>query len=157
MVNNLKKTLKLVFVLVICQPILACVFDENRIIEKILAENEIKFHNLYNQEKFYEIYSEADNELKNKFTERQFVSYLEVVKNDVGNIESKPLVWIEDELRDGLKRIFVKRTTFSTFDLVSTKEAIYREKFEWKLIEDKAKLVSFTIEKICNKPCQLNL
>lgn len=151
------KIAKLFLILIFCTLFLNCAFDENRKIEKILAESEIKFHNLYNQNKFQEIYAHSDEKLKERFTEQQFTSYLEVAKNETGNIELKPLVWIDDEFKDGLKRIFFKRTGFSTFELVHTEKAIYREKFEWNLVGNDPKLVLFTIEKICNKPCQLNI
>jgi len=133
----------------------SCPFDENRKIEKILAESEVKFHDLYNQEKFQEIYFNSDIELKNKFTEQQFISYLEIFKNDTGEIELKPHVWINDELKDGIKRTLFTRIDFSTFELVHTNKAIFREKFDWKLRGEEAKLASFQIEKICNKPCRL--
>jgi len=135
----------------------SCPFDENRKIEKLLAESEIKFHNLYNQEKFQEIYAESDDELKNKFTEQQFVSYLEVSKNETGSIKAKPIVWIDDELKDGIKRVWFKRTKFSNVELTSTEKAIYRESFEWNLRDSEVKIASYKIEKLCNKPCQLNI
>ncbi len=151
------KFLKLILVLIFSIYLLGCAFEENREVEKKLTVSINNFHDLFNQEKFEQIYAEADEELKNKYTEQQFVSYLEVIKNDVGEIDVKPHVWIDDELKDGIKRVLFQRTRFSSFELVSTERAIYREKVDWKLIYSEPKLISFQIEKICNKPCQLNI
>ena len=150
------KTTKLILVLTLSICLFGCAFEENREVEKKLTNSVNNFHTLFNEEKFNQIYLEGDEELRNKFTKQQFVSYLEVFKNDVGEIKEKPHVWI-DELKDGIKRILFRRTKFSSFELVSTEKAIYREKFDWDLVKDEAKLVSFQIEKICNNPCQLNI
>ncbi len=148
---------KLFFIFIFFSFLSSCPFDDNRKIEKLLAESEIKFHSLYNQEKFQEIYEESDDELKNKFNEQQFISYLEVSKNETGNIETKPIVWIDDELKDRIKRVLFKRTRFFNVELTSTERAIYREKFEWNLMGNEVKIASYQIEKLCNKPCQLNI
>lgn len=151
------RTPKLILVLIFSIYLLGCAFEENQEIEKKLTDSVNNFHALLNQEKFEQIYLEGDDELKNKFTELQFVSHLEAIKNDVGEIKEESHVWIDDELKDGIKRILFRRTKFSSFELISTEKAIYREKFDWNLVENQAKLVSFQIEKICNKPCQLNI
>ncbi len=135
----------------------SCPFDDNRKIEKLLAESEIKFHDLFNQEKFQEIYAESDDELKNKFTEQQFTSYLEVLRSNFGEIKQKPHVWIEDELKDGVKRVLFKKTRFSHVELATTEKAIYREKFKWNLRNNEVKLASYEFEKICNKPCVITI
>ncbi len=121
---------KLFLVFIFLTFLSSCPFDDNRKIEKILAESEIKFHDLFNQEKFQEIYAESDNELKTKFDEQQFVSYLKFVKNDFGQVKETPHIWINDELKDGAKRILFKRTKFSNVEMVGTEKAIFREKFE---------------------------
>ena len=90
-----------------------CPFDDNREVEKKLTESEIGFHNLYNQENFHQIYVETDDELKNNFAEQQFISYLEYVKSSIGEVKQKPIVWIDDELNDGIKRLFIRRTKVS--------------------------------------------
>ena len=148
---------RLFAILVFSLCIIGCAFEENREVEKKLTDSVNQFHDLFNKERFEQIYSDADDELKNEFTEQQFVSYLEVVKNDIGEINVKPHIWIDDELKDGVKRILFKRTRFSSFELISTERAIYRERIDWKLVGNGAKLISFQTEKICDKPCQLNI
>lgn len=146
---------KLLFVLVVLIFFAACPFDENRQIEAMLEESEDKFHYLYDQDKFQQIYIESDDELKNKFTEQQFILYLKNRKDITGNIEVTPLVSIKDDLKDGVKRVFVTRTKFSNVELAYTETAIFREKFEWNLKGNEAKIVSYEIEKLCDKPCRL--
>ena len=153
-VNKLK-SLKLILFLILSANLLGCAFEENREIENKLTKSINDFHTLFNQEKFQEIYAESDDELKTKFAEQQFVSYLKFVKNDFGEIKETPHVWINDELKDGAKRILFKRTKFSNVEMVGTEKAIFREKFEWYLRDNEAKLASYEIEKLCDKPCRL--
>lgn len=149
------KPLKLILILALSGCLFGCAFEENREVEKKLTDRINNFHALFNQEKFQEIYNESDDELKTKFAEQQFVSYLKFVKNDFGEIKETPHVWINDELRDGAKRILFKRTKFSNVEMVGTDKAIFREKFEWNLRDNEAKLASYEIEKLCDKPCGL--
>ncbi len=150
------KTLKLILVLILSICFFGCAFEENREVENKLTKGVNNFHALFNQEKFNQIYLEADDELKNKFTEQQFVSYLEVVKdNDVEKLKEISHVWLKDDLKDAIKRIRFKKTKFSNIELAATDRAIFREKFEWNLKSDEVKLTSYVIEKICDKPCHL--
>ena len=152
------KLLKLILFLILSVNILGCAFEENREVENKLTKSVNNFRNLFNQEKFNQIYSEADDELKNKFTEQQFVSYLKVVKeNDVEILKDISHVWLEDDLKDGVKRILFKKTKFLHVELASTEKANYREKFGWNLRNGEAKLASYELEKICDKPCVLTI
>ncbi len=150
------KTLKLILISVLSVCFFGCAFEENHQVENKLTESVNNFHALFNQEKFNQIYSEVDDELKNKFTEQQFVSYLEVVKsNDAKELKQISHVWLKDDLKDVAKRILVKRTRFSNVELVYTEKAIFREKFEWNLRSGQPKLIVYEMEKICDKPCHL--
>jgi hypothetical protein len=124
-------------------------------LKKKLTENVNNFHDLYNQGKYRQIYSEIDDELKTRFTEQQFVSYLKSVKNDVGEIKVTPLISIKDELKDGVKRIWSERTKYSNSDLISTTITIYVEKIEWNVKDNEAKMTNYEVFKLCNKPCIL--
>lgn len=150
------KSLKLILVLIFWVCLSGCAFEENREIEKKLTNGVNNFHALFNQEKLNQIYLEADDELKNKFTEQQFVSYLEVVKdNDVRELKEISYVWLQDDLKDAVKRAFVKKTKFSNVELVASDKAVFREKFEWNLKSGEPKLSAYEMEKICDKPCRL--
>jgi hypothetical protein len=136
------KNLKLILVLVLSGFLFGCAFEENREVENKLTKSVNNFHVLFNQEKFNQIYSEAGDELKNKFTEQQFVSYLEIVKeNDVEKLEEISRVWLKNDLKDGIKRIWFKKTKFSNVEMISTEKAIFREKFEWDLGSGEPKLI----------------
>jgi hypothetical protein len=150
------KNLKLVLVLILSVCLLSCAFEENREVENKLTKSVNKFHALFNQEELNQIYWEADDELKNKFTEQQFVSYLEVVKrNDVKELKEIQHVWLPDELDDAIKRTVFKKTKFSNVELVFTDKALFREKFEWNLINGEPKLAAYEMDKVCDKPCHL--
>jgi len=147
---------KLFLLLLLSVCFFGCAFQENREVENKLTKSVSNFHALFNENKFNQIYSEADDELKNKFTEQQFVSYLEVVKgNDVEKLKDITHVWLKDDLKDVAKRILVKKTKFSNVELAFTEKAMFREKFEWNLRSGEAKLTAYEMEKICDKPCRL--
>ena len=150
------KTAKLVSILILSICLFGCAFEENHQVENKLTTSVNNFHALFNQEKFNQIYEDADKELKNKFTEQQFVSYLEVVKdNDADELKQISHVWLKDDLKDVAKRILIKRTKFSNVELVFTEKAMFREKFEWNLKSGEPKLAAYEMEKICDKPCRL--
>ena len=151
------KTLKMIVILIFLVCLFGCAFEENQEVEKKLTNGVNRFHALFNEEKFNQIYLEADEELKNKFTEQQFVSYLEVVKNDVGEINKEPLIHINSGLEDNIKRIWSKRTDFSTSQLINTDKAFYNEDFKFKVKEGEAKIVSYEVNKICDKPCTIGI
>ena len=103
--------------------LLACPFDENREVEKKITESVNKFHTLLNQDKFNQIYSEADNELKSNFTKSQFIPYLKSIKeNDDEAIKEISHVWLDDNLKDGIKKNFVTKTKFNQVELVATEK-----------------------------------
>ncbi len=100
------KTPKLILVLILSICLFGCAFVENHEVEKKLTKSVNNFHALFNEEKFNQIYLEADDELKNKFAEKQFVFYLKVIKeNDVGELKEISHVWLKDDLEDVVKRI----------------------------------------------------
>lgn len=145
---------KLLLVLILLACSFGCAFEENREIEKQLTSSVNNFRAKFNQEKFNQIYSEADEELKNKFTEQQFVNYLKVIKDDnIDNLKETSHVWLQDELKDAIKRIIVKKTKFSNVELASSGKTLFREKFEWNLKSGEPKLTVYEIEKICDNPC----
>jgi hypothetical protein len=150
------KTLKSITISILCICFLGCAFEENREVENKLTKGVNNFHALFNQEKFNQIYSEADDELKNKFTEQQFISYLEAVKdNDAGELKQISHVWLRDDLKDAVKRVVFKKTNFSHVELAFTEKAMFREKFEWSLKSGEPKLSAYVLEKICDKPCRI--
>lgn len=150
------KSANLILVLILAINFCGCAFIENDEVEAKLTKSVDNFHALFNQENFNQIYSEADDELKNKFDEQQFVSYLEVIKaNDVEKLKEDVRVFLNDDLKDAAKRIVFKKTKFSNIELVFTEKAMFREKFEWNLKSGEPKLSAYVVEKICDKPCRL--
>lgn len=147
---------QLILVLILSFCLVGCAFIENDEVENKLTNSVNNFHTLFNQGKFNQIYSEVDDELKSKFNEQQFVSYLEVVKeNDVEKLKEDARVWLKDDLKDALQRTLFKKTKFSNIELVFTDKAMFREKFEWNLKSGEPKLTAYVMEKVCDKPCRL--
>ena len=150
------KVLKLILFLFLSMNFCGCAFIENDEVEAKLTKSVNNFHALFKQEDFHQVYSEADDELKNKFDEQQFVSYLEVVKaNDVEKLKEYVRVFLNDDLKDAAKRIVFKKTKFSNIELVFTEKAMFREKFEWNLRSGEPKLTAYVMEKVCDKPCRI--
>jgi hypothetical protein len=148
---------KLFLFLIFTSCFFGCSFKENQEVEKKMTESVNNFHALFNQERFDEIYLETGDELKARLTEQQFVSYLEVVKNDVGELKKEPIIWIKNSFGDQIKKVWSKRTDFSTSQLIATDKAFYNENFKFKLKEGEAKIVSYEVNKICDKPCTIGI
>ncbi len=151
------KTLKLILILTLSVCLLGCAFEENREVENKLTKSVNNFHALFNQEKFNQIYSEADDELKKKFSEQQFTSYLEVVKNDLSEITIEPHIRIDSDFKDEVKRIFFDRTEFSNSQVISTDKSKYTEEFYWIVRNGEAKIASYEVNKLCDNPCTIGI
>ena len=136
----------------------ACAFDENRKIERLLVKSVSRIHQQFNEERFQEIYAEADEELKKQVKEEDFVAQLRQVHQEVGKLEGPEFVSIEDKLWDGLKRTAgFKRLKFPYTNLTGNKEFLVREKFAWVIKDEQAKLTFYEIKQVCRKPCDFVL
>ena len=154
----MKKLLLNLSVLAFLLSLSACAFDENRSIEKILAKSMSRIHQQFNEERFQEIYAEADEELRKRVKEEDFVTQLRQSHQEVGKLEGTDFVSIEDTLWDGLKRTAgFKRLKFPSVSLTVGKEFLVREKFEWVVKDEQARLTFYEIKQVCRKPCNLVL
>ena len=154
----MKKLLLNLSILAFLLSLSACAFDENRSIEKLLAKSMSRIHQQFNEERFQEIYDEADEELRKQTNEEDFVAQLRQFHQEVGKLEGPDFVSIEDELWDGLKRtVGFKRLKFPYTWLKFNKEFIAREKFEWVIKDGQARLTFYEIKQVCRKPCNLVL
>ena len=146
------KVLKLVLILIFLTWLSGCAFEaKKREVEKKLTDSVNNFHALFNQGKFNQIYEEADDELKNEISNQQFVSYLENVKESKSaELKEVSQVWIDNESSDGKISILFGRGKFFNTATIYTEKNIYIEYFEWKLADDKAKLVSYEIRESSN-------
>lgn len=152
--------MKLFIILLFSLVFVECAFDENRQIEEMMRKSIIKFHQQVNNERYSEIYAKADKELKNKYSEQEFIERLRAVHAKFNALPDEALmVSIKDEIFDGIRRTAgFKRTRFSHVELISDEtERKATEHFEWSVINDQAKLASYEFKMICETPCILTI
>jgi hypothetical protein len=131
-----------------------CVFDENKRIEQSLKKSVIEFHRKLNDERFKEVYEQADEKLKSQVPEEVFVAQLRQIRAQFYPLPDKTYVFVDDEIIDGLKRtIGFRRETFSSFQLIDNEKEVTTERFEWSVKDGEVKLLSYKIDPVCKKPC----
>ena len=149
-------TVKILIVLFFLLSLTGCIFDENKRIEKLLEKSLVEFHQKLNEERYKEIYEQADEKLKSQISEEAFVAKLSGVRAQFYPLPDKAYVFVDDEIVDGLKRTFgFRREKFLTFQLMGNEKEVTTERFEWSVKEDKAKLVLYNIDPVCKKPCSI--
>jgi hypothetical protein len=150
--------MKLIIVLLFSLILVECVFDENNRIENLLEKTVVEFHQKMNEERFYEIYEQADEKFKSEISQESFVAQLRQIQTQFYPLPDKAYVLINDELIDGAKRTLAfKREIFSTFSFISNENEATTERFEWLVKDNQAKLISYKIDQICKKPCGIGI
>ncbi|MCY7348899.1 MAG: hypothetical protein LH614_22135 [Pyrinomonadaceae bacterium] len=146
--------IKILVSLLLSFSLTGCVFDENKRIEQSLEKSVIEFHRKLNDERFKEVYEQADEKLKSQIPEDIFVAQLRQIRTQFYPLPDKAYVFVDDEIVDGLKRtIGFKRENFSTFQLIGNEKEVTTEMFEWTVKGNEAKLLSYKIDPVCKKPC----
>jgi hypothetical protein len=106
---------------------------------KGIAEAAVKqFHNQFNDEKFHEIYSQADEEFKNSASEADFIALLEAVHRKLGTVKnSNPAGWRINSTTMGTITTLAYEVDFS--------EGKGTEEFVFRISGDKATLYHYNV------------
>jgi len=129
-------------------------FEDDRKAEKLITLSVIQFHEQLSDERYQDIYSEADAALRGRVSEADFTAQLSTVHAQLGKITSKPLVSIKDTVWRSLRQTFgPRRDLIPHFDWVDSETAMGDERFVWALENDQATLVSYEFRFSCKKPC----
>jgi hypothetical protein len=101
------------------------------------------FHQKLIQNKFAEIYAESDPELKDKYSEQEFIDYLKKAKEKFGNDLPKANVNSQESLINTIGRKLGKKVFQQELVIVSEKPNYKSEMFRWVLYSnDNIKLLS---------------
>src|SRR6266550_4416824 len=115
-----------------------------------------QFHARLNEERYQEIYSQADEVLRSRITEAEFTSQLKSAHEQMGQTDGKALFGFEDSFWQDLRRIVgAKREVLSAVDYPKNDRIIAHEKYAWALENGQARLVSYEFRALCRKPCSL--
>lgn len=113
-------------------------------IKSLMDEKIDDFHKKLIQDEFNEIYAESDSELKQKYSEQEFIDYLKRAKEKFGNDLPKANVNSQESLINTIGRK-LGRKVFQQQDFkVSEKPNYKSETFRWVIYSnDNIKLVSY--------------
>ena len=115
-----------------------------------------QFHGQLNEERYEEIYSQADEVLRTRITETEFISQLKSAHEQMGQTDGKAFVGFQDSFWQDLRRtVGAKREVLTTVDYPKNNKIIAREKYVWALENGQARLVSYEFKALCRKPCSI--
>lgn len=113
-------------------------------IKSLMDEKIDDFHQKLIQNKFKEIYAESDSELKQKYSEQEFIDYLKKAKENFGNDLPKSNVNSQESLINTIGRKLGKRVFQQEVFKVSEKPNYKSEIFRWAIYSnDNIKLISY--------------
>jgi hypothetical protein len=137
---------------------ISCSYEEKGKTETALEQAVDHFHDQLNQEKYGEIYSQADAVLRNRATETEFTAQLRQAHEQLGRISGKAIVIIDDTVwRDFLKAFGNKREMISHGNSPASDLIIANERFAWAVEKDQPKLVLYEFRSVCVKPCTVGI
>ncbi len=130
----------------------ACPLDEHHKLERRLNDKIKRFHAQLSEEKFVEIYNEANDELKQQTSEAEFGEILKSVKNKTGIIKSSGWVNLPDDYKRYARFAVNKNEEKIEYRNVLTCEnGIGLEKFVFYVSNEKVEVVSYELEKVGKK------
>jgi hypothetical protein len=134
----------------------SCSYEANRKTETAVEQAAEKFHKVLNEEQYQPIYNEADVELRNSVTEREFTAQLRSAHEQLGRVSGKVYVFIDDSVWRGLRKAFgSKREIVAHGNLPGSDMIIGNEQSVWAVENDEPRLVSYKFQRICSKPCSI--
>lgn len=102
------------------------------------------FHQKLIQNKFTEIYAESDSELKNKYSEQEFIDYLKKAKEKLGDDIPKANVTSQESLLNTIGRKSGRKVFQQQSITISEKPNYKSELFRWVIYNDEdVRLVSY--------------
>src|SRR4030095_8118535 len=108
----------------------SCAYERGYVTEKIVEQAIDEFHERVKTERYHDIYTNADPELRNRVSETELTAKLAEAHRQSGDSEHKAVVFVKDSLSRLLRHGFIRgRELISDADLASSETAISREKF----------------------------
>jgi hypothetical protein len=130
----------------------SCPLDEHHNLERRLEGKIEEFHTRLNEEKFAEIYNDANEELKTRQSEIDFNETLKSVKNKTGVIKKGGWVDLPSDYRR-----YVRLTVNKNEEKIEYKNILFcetgigLEKFVFHVNNEKVEMISYELEKVGKK------
>src|SRR4030095_7426517 len=117
-------------------------YERGYFTETLVEQSINEFHERLDNERYHDIYANADADLRSRVSEAEFTSRLANAHQQSGDRHGKALVFVKDSLSRFLRQGFrPRRELISHTELASSQIAIGREKFVWAGENHQAKLV----------------
>ncbi len=102
------------------------------------------FHQKLIQNKFAEIYAESDSELKNKYSEQEFIDYLKKAKEKLGSNIPKANLDSQESLINTIGRKLGKKVFQQELITIAERPNYKSEMFRWVIYsKDEIRLLSY--------------
>ncbi len=130
----------------------SCPLDEHHNLERRLEGKIEELHTRLNEEKFAEIYSDANDELKTRQSEIEFNETLKSVKNKTGVIKKGGWVDLPSDYRRYVRLSVNKNEEKIEYkNILFCETGIGLEKFVFHVNNEKVEMISYELEKVGKK------
>jgi hypothetical protein len=143
-------TLSLGLLLCVCSS--ACTsYDEERKSADSIEQSIEKFHEQFSVEQYHEIYAQADETLRRRLSEQEFIKKLSEAHARTGKVWGKASVPTDMSLGTQLRQLFTKSETITTGQLSSCDVGTAVEKFQWSIEDGKPRLLDYELRQILER------
>jgi hypothetical protein len=125
--------------------------------EAIISQAVDQFHQRLNESKYEEIYQLADDELKTGISQSLFGDRLRDAQTRIGTVANQASVWVPDGYVLQIRRTLFDRELVEHGEYVGNHSSVEKEHFMWAVSGTRATLVSYKLEFMCEKPCDLEI
>lgn len=138
-----------IFVLTATAVFTACSsYEEMRRLETRIEASVEKFHAQLNENRFGEIYAQADESLRGRESEESFTRRLAEVRGKTGAMSGKSIVIIQKGLGRDLRNLFSREETISHTEHTACDSGRAIERFEWKVRDGQVTLAGYELRQV---------
>jgi len=134
-------------------------YEEQRKVEIALTESLNRFHEQLNNERYGEIYAQADPRLRARIDEATFTAQLRNAHDQMGTLSRPSKVLLSSRAWNDLEwsRILGREQRVIDADSPNSDLINATERFEWIIENDEPKLAWYEFRFICKKPCTVGI
>ena len=130
-------------------------YEKQQKVEAALSQSVNRFHEQLNNERYGEIYAQADPSLRARITEAAFTAQLKNAHDQMGTLSKESKVLLTSRAWNDLdwSRFWGRAQRVINVDRPNSDLINATERFEWIIENDQPKLTWYEFRFICQKPC----
>jgi len=134
-------------------------YEEQRKVEAALSQSVNRFHEQLNNERYGEMYAQADPKLRARIDEATFTDQLKNAHDQMGTLSKPSKVLLTSRAWNDLNwsRFWGREQRVIDVDRPDSDLINATERFEWIIENGQPKLTWYEFRFICKKPCTVGI